>query len=308
MRSFFCLFILGALYWLCVTLWPPLEPYVYSGQWEANRGRAQCFLFGEEKRALIIGSSLSARISMPLEDKIYNLGFNGGSAMTGLELVSRAENTPKLIIVETNFIERGLDEKLINNVDSIVARRVPLFRIENRPLNYFLSFIHNRPWEKQNIQKKNTNPPSQQIETGKSSSDVEDSTVKVQRHHPKQAPPGPAFSINIEQKKRNEAAGVNPKILFERIKQLQFYIDKLEQRGAKVLFFEMPVNSQLQTGKRITEVREFLRSHFPSQYFLDMSKVVDFSSFVTEDGVHLAGAECQFFASHLRDEIKKQLP
>jgi len=278
--------------------------------WEANRGKAQVFLFGdhEERSALLIGSSLSARLPMSSKDKIYNLGLSGGSAMTGLELVSRISNPPKLIFVEINYIERGLDEKFIESVDSTLARRISLFRIENRPLNYFLSFMRNPPWGKSAIDKSDIHSFLRPLGLTESVSDLKDRAVCGPEQAPKkQRPPGKAFEINIKQKKSIEAAGVNRKVLLERIKQLQSYIDKLEQRGAKVVLFEMPVNPQLQKGKRLVQVRKILRSHFPPQYFYDMSKVVDFSSFTTSDGLHLAGAECQFFASHLRQEIMKQI-
>lgn len=104
---------------------------------------AERYVLGATPEAVLVGSSLSRMLGTQPGSDVYNLSFSGGSPLTGLEIVLRNGTLPRTVFVETNIIERALDESLARSVfDEPVAslrRWVPAFRYEYRPANLALS-------------------------------------------------------------------------------------------------------------------------------------------------------------------------
>src|SRR5579862_1872882 len=87
---------------------------------------------------VIVGSSLSARLNPSVLGKdCFNLALNGGSALTGLELLVRSGARPRLVLVEINNLDREVDRAFVDDeispVFSLLRRHFSIFREENRP-------------------------------------------------------------------------------------------------------------------------------------------------------------------------------
>jgi hypothetical protein len=70
---------------------------------------------------VLLGSSLMARIREDYFDglNVRNLAIGGGSALTGFRfLLLNREKLPQTILVETNLLSKGADEKIIENYSS----------------------------------------------------------------------------------------------------------------------------------------------------------------------------------------------
>ena len=65
-------------------------------------------------QTIIVGSSKAAKISTPPNS--FNLSIENGSQFTGLEIIKRSGKFPKVLLIETNIIDRNIDYELIDRV------------------------------------------------------------------------------------------------------------------------------------------------------------------------------------------------
>ena len=83
---------------------------------DANLGALVKYAAAERKDVVWVGSSLTAALSeryftIP---NSYNLGLSGGSPVTALEIVERLPSPPEVVIVETNILDRPVDQTLLD--------------------------------------------------------------------------------------------------------------------------------------------------------------------------------------------------
>ena len=77
---------------------------------------------------VLLGSSLTFRLKEEYfaTTKLRNLALAGGSPVTGLEIVANQPRLPKIILVETNVLSRATDEVLVGRYSS-KGNAEPLF-------------------------------------------------------------------------------------------------------------------------------------------------------------------------------------
>jgi hypothetical protein len=115
---------------------------------DANLGALVKYAAAERKDVAWVGSSLTAALNeryfkIPYS---YNLGLSGGSPVTGLEIVDLLPTKPKVVIVETNILDRPPDASLLarpwEQFDNLPVALLSNFY---RPLHLIPAAIYYRP-------------------------------------------------------------------------------------------------------------------------------------------------------------------
>jgi hypothetical protein len=120
----------------------PLEERDFQGEAYENATVAERYVLApENKQTVIVGSSVAK--GLPPEGfrpaDVATLFIPGSGAMTGLEIILRSAARPRVVLVEVDFADRGVDEDLISQVFDPAAltlrKAVPIFQGENNLLN-----------------------------------------------------------------------------------------------------------------------------------------------------------------------------
>ena len=82
----------------------------------------------------------------------------------------------------------------------------------------------------------------------------------------------------------------NQKLLSECFTSLKEYVNALEQKGATIIFYEMPVNEKLCNLPREKTIRETFIKYFPPGNY-HYIPIPDCSEYKTMDGEHLTSEE-----------------
>jgi hypothetical protein len=190
----------------------------------------------------LVGSSLTFRLKEEYfaTPRLRNLALAGGSPVTGLEIVANQARLPRLVLVEANVLSRSTDTNLVerhSRNDSVEPRsfrpiRTAVAAYENwlhTPLNHAQAAVALSQLLKQ--------PPSDF-----------DNRVYADR----------AF-----QQMNAEDPTVATRLNVERIGQL---IRATEQRGARVLLFEVPYSEQIEGSGFAKITREIVHAKFPDPH------------------------------------------
>jgi hypothetical protein len=121
----------------------PLKKLSSSSWSHANRMRAEEYLFSKEAASVpltVLGASLPSGLfqNYPL-DKVRNLSCTGYNAITGLEVLKRRAEKPKIVLIEINVIEKGIAFELDSRNPyklgiPVVKENIPGMRTANMPI------------------------------------------------------------------------------------------------------------------------------------------------------------------------------
>lgn len=260
------LLLLGA--WICLVGLAKPTSHVTQSPWQFNVIAAQRVMW-EKPDIVMVGSSLSARIKPELlPDGMGNLSFSGGSALTGLEIISLGEMKPKQVWIEINFIHRSLDKEftsaLFAPVISQARKVVPALREENRPYNIFISLL---------------------------------SEPKAQRPLQTIAEEKERYAKNIGRilgVQKKDYAMIS-KYLPDRLEKLDEYISSLRKEGVQVVFHEIPVHPELAVMPRALVIKETLLERYPPEPGITWIDSPNPGRFATTDGLHLTPASAHLY-------------
>lgn len=91
----------------------------------------------------IVGSSLGKRIQNDYFDKlnVLNLSLDGGSQITGLEILKNSKILPKIILIEINILDRTIDQEIITKAISLSNTKsfISVLNGSTKPLHYLFS-------------------------------------------------------------------------------------------------------------------------------------------------------------------------
>lgn len=82
---------------------------------DANLAALVKYAVAKHKNVAWVGSSLT----MALSERYfsipgsYNLGLGGGSPVTGLQVLEKMQSLPKVVVIETNVLDRPVDQDLV---------------------------------------------------------------------------------------------------------------------------------------------------------------------------------------------------
>lgn len=187
---------------------------------------------------VLTGSSYTARLEERFfrERNFQNLSLAGGSPLTALEIIESYPTLPRLILVETNILSRGTDGELIKQYHyQPSGQRHSLIRPVRALVSYYELSRLNR----------------QQIDPN---------TLL-------QAPPA-TFDNDayIERAAIEMESGDFSPAIQDNVRRLSDMVARLEQRGAAVRFYEMPLSPRLMDTKFVKTTRAILHSEFQDPF------------------------------------------
>ena len=303
-KSLICLLVLFLLYNAALLIVDPPDRVTHAQhQWQMNVLKAQEYVYDrQDSRYVFAGTSLTFRLpGSALPDGSFNLAMAGTSTLEGLEIIKRSGASPEAVFIETNFLFRKPDNSLTHSVFQPLMYRlrkwVPALRERNQPVSYYLAVatIVKRIVEK--------------VGGGFTASDTA---------HP--VPPAQTEpSLEKRRSDRQAAIDRNLKVQLDAldtrpsdeeavalIESLQAYIRYFQQKGVKVIFFEVPFHQKLYGTRYNKWKSDELERLFPSEQYAYI-KYPFADTVKTTDGVHLTRASALLYCSYLSQQIDKIL-
>jgi hypothetical protein len=211
---------------------------------------------------VLVGSSLTFRLEEEYfsTPSVRNLALAGGSPVTGFEIVAGQEHLPKVILVEMNILSRATDKALVEKYSS-GGNTDPLFL---RPVRTAVAAYEN--W--------NHAPPDH-------------AQVALALDRLLKQPPGDFDNHIYVERAFQEMNAEDPTVAVGfNVMRIQHLISDVEQRGARVQFFELPYSDRVQESRLVRITHEIVHNAFPDP---DRWLKLDYprSELRWSDGIHL---------------------
>lgn len=276
-RSFIVFILLAAAYALFLRLvnvdWDTTQ-HLANG----NRIKAEGYVFGpnDKNATVIVGSSLAYRIELDsLPAGCSNLGFGGLSIYDGLQLLNRAGKSPARVLIESNVLFREPDKQFLNALFEPglyeLRRELPIMQERNQPSGVLYGWV-----KKTLLQQRD-------------GSELNDTIW------------APNEMMLAEQ--RIAYAKTPADSTVQRfMRMLVGEVNALKQRGVEVIFFEVPIDKDLERSPLSVLSRSLISEHFPNARYLQTPQ---HSTWRTTDGLHLDKPEAQRFSGSLARELRK---
>ena len=210
---------------------------------------------------VLVGSSITFRLKEEYfaTPRLRNLALAGGSPVTSLEILANQPQLPGVILIEANVLSRETDTALVERYSRGDAG--PLFF---RPVRAAVAAYEQRrhaPLTHEqvalNLRRLAAQPPSDF-----------DSRIYVDRAVQQFNAADPADAVRLN------------------VKRIEELIRQVEQRGARVLLFELPYSQPIESSRFATTTREIIHAAFPDpRRWLRVD--ADRSELRWADGVHL---------------------
>lgn len=247
--------------------------------WQDNINKAQRFIYNTDTSlSVIVGSSLSNRLIMDSLQGFYNLSLQGQNIYDGLAIILKKHQVPKKIYLEMNIIlgveNRNFTGSLFSPIQYNIRKIFPSLRDEYQPVGQFSKIVMN------SIDK--IHPGSKLLKSPPVSENV--------------------FKQLMELKIREYSQIPDDATIQERKAILKKYVQSLENEGAKVVFFEMPVNEELVNLPRACIVRKIFFETFPEEKYRYIP-VPDCKNYKTRDGEHLGPEEALVYTCYFKSLI-----
>ena len=262
---------MAVLYAVLVVTVKPKSTFVQN-QYQGNFIFAQGFVYLEKKPSkLIVGSSMATRMKFTKEDGVYNLAFDGGGPLTGLEIVRRSRFVPKVIYIESNVFSMDVDEKFLDKLFTPVLfelrGKIIALQEKYQVLNLVGSFIYRFAGrsQKEKLQQK--------VDKALLDKLVSSTLQSSEKFHVDKAV--------LEKWHQN--------------------IDYFRQQGTELLFFEMPNDSRVVNTKGRRSLRTLIKEEFPTIPYIEEYNMKDV--YQTRDGTHLTWKSAIAFTEYFRTHI-----
>ncbi len=188
---------------------------------------------------VLVGSSLTFRLKEEYfaTPAVRNLAIAGGSPVTGLKIIAGQSRLPKIVIVETNVLSRGVDTALVERY-SRSGSAAPLFL---RPIRAAIAAYEN--WNHAPLTHAQASAALGRLLA--------------------QAPDDFNNRIYVGRALRQENAADPTVAVQSNTNSLAEAIAAIEQRGAQVLLVELPLFAELEEAQSVRVTREIVRARFP---------------------------------------------
>ena len=246
----------------------PFTVPVVQNQVDTNMMRAQNFLRAHPQTVLV-GSSLTFRLPPALlEPQVSNIGMVGGSSLTGLAIVDGSGQRPKLVLVESNLLERSLDQHTVGSQlrfpERFLRDHLRVFRTGYDPSNLLWFGL---------------------------------TTLTHQVNEEFVVTPEAAKAFYAEQQKYKSRPPESA-AFHQRLKQAAALVASLEAKGIKVGFFELPIDKGLANSPADTFIRREVTKAFPPGRYCWLDLGVQAGAH-TLDGVHLTTEDARLVAGKI---------
>jgi len=211
---------------------------------------------------VLVGSSLTLRLNEEYfaTRSLRNLAIGGGSPLTGLEIVANQPRLPKIILVETNVLSRSTDAALVERYSRRGSAEPVLFRPIRTAVAAYENWRHAAPRHEQ----------------------VSSALSRLLEQSPSEFDNRIYAERALEQHNAEDPA-VNTRMNVERIQQLMLAV---EQRGSRLLLFELPYSAPLEQSRSVKITKEIVQTKFSGSdrwLHLDLAR----GELRWADGVHL---------------------
>lgn len=270
--------ILFFVYALFLNYGPKAAQPKMQSQWQSNQYCIEKYLRDSKvnpvrHKIVFVGSSLTSRLDLTEEfGCVYNLSLNGGSALTGLSVITHSTARPRLVFVEINVPERGVDQDLIAKSSEFLPQVSAVFHVGNMPVNLATSFLYSFIYS---------------LHKSKPFRDVNEF----------------ARLKGIAERSKNDISPLPTDTLKSNIAEFSRLVKDIESKGTKVVFFEMPIHPDLELYPRAVQIRNAFKSSFPNYSLLSFTELAEGSTVKTTDGMHLSDNEARNVVRNLREYI-----
>jgi hydroxymethylpyrimidine pyrophosphatase-like HAD family hydrolase len=291
-KSFLTAFIFLCVYSLYVTNFKTSS--ASQNQNQDNLVKAQQYMFANHvPENVIVGTSLSCHLHTDSLKKFYNLAFNGSSIYDGLNVILNGNKLPEKVFIETNLYLNNKSEQLSSQLYNLyplyTSKIIPIFRYENQPIGK-LVFCLNPIGDKIVLHHNNfMKRVKEKIELQQNPSVIKKKDIYLN-----------VFNQMLNLQKENfKELPLKKEIIFK-LKELKVIVSKLKNKGVEVVFFEMPINSDLSKSIRAKLLRKKL-----TRFFLHKVRFIplDTTKYITSDGVHLNDFESIVYTKYFRGKI-----
>lgn len=254
-----------------------------------NIVKAQRYVYQDDSdlKMVIVGSSLAANLNVKqIGEGVKSIALGGGSSKTGLEIIKRSNSKPPIVLVEMNdTIGRKIDADLLDSLYHPIfywmRQYLPMMREEYRPVSVFISSLKSR--SQQNLK----------IMTREALDSLEGRNIT-----PELSQKAIQMTVDVESTPLSEKDAETMKQEAELIKTQIAEIKK--NIGAKVVLFDIPLESRVNAAIRRKQIRELAKKLFPPDRFEWLPPPKE-REWRTNDGVHLIRSDARDFAEFLRD-------
>jgi hypothetical protein len=254
-----------------------------------NIVKAQRYVYQDDSdlKMVIVGSSLAANLNVKhIGEGVKSIALGGGSSKTGLEIIKRSKSKPPIVLVEMNdTIGRKIDADLLDSLYHPIfywmRQYLPMMREEYRPVSVFINYFKSRA---QQNQKMMTREELDSLEGRNITPELSQKAIQM--------------TVDVESTPLSEKDAETMKQEAELIKTQIAEIKK--NIGAKVVLFDIPLESRVNAAIRRKQVRELAKKLFPPDRFEWLPPPKE-REWRTNDGVHLIRSDARDFAESLRD-------
>jgi hypothetical protein len=253
----------------------------------ANIISVQNFLYDYSNREImgdtvIIGTSVSRKlVTDSLGAHYINLAFNAWNTYDGLELVKRSGKKPACLLVETNYAKNQILEPEISDNLS--------------PISYYSGKIF------KSLQLKNQ-PVGLLIGWGKKLMKARIDQLKEEKRQN-----ATLYQLNLAMNRQKMNEPIPDSVLTKRFVVLKSLIGGFDADHTGIVFFEVPINEELQNTASMAEVREHFYAYFPKSEFRYIGSPAG-SGYVYSDGVHLEQKSALEYTLYLKNKINELGP
>ena len=256
-----------------------------------NIVKAQRYVYQDNSdlRMVMVGSSLAANLNVKdIGEGVKSIALGGGASQTGLEIVKRSKSKPAIVLVEINdTIVRKIDVELVNSLYHPIfyglRQYLPMMREEYRPISVLVDSFKSRS-------KQSMKPIAREVLD----------SLEGRNLTPQLSQKAIETTVDIQSKPLSEKDAKNMKLEADLIKTQIAEIKK--NSGAKVVLFDIPLESRVNGAIRMKQVRELAKQLFPPDRFEWLPPPKE-REWRTNDGIHLIRSDARDFAEFLRDKL-----
>jgi hypothetical protein len=254
-----------------------------------NIVKAQRYVYHDDSdlKMVIVGSSLAANLNVKdIGESVKSIALGGGASQTGLEIVKRSKSKPRIVLVEINdTIIRKIDSELLDSLYHPIfywlRQYLPMMREEYRPISVFLESLKSR--SKQNLELM-TREALDSLESRNLTPELSQKAIQT--------------TVDIQSKPLSEKDAKNMKQEADLMKTQIAEVKK--NTGAKVVLFDIPLESRVNATLRMKQVRELAKKLFPPDRFEWLPPLKE-REWRTNDAIHLIRSDARDFAEFVRD-------
>jgi hypothetical protein len=233
---------------------------------------------GKDYEQVFVGSGLVGQLENELPEDAFNLCFPYFGGCTGLEIIVLSKKIPNTVFIETNYIFKGSNKKLIRKIFGPGWKKikyvVPFFLRKNQP-GKLVKTIAGNLFRKQNS--KTSKPENAMFD--------DEALARFIR----------IYNDDPETEK------------FENmLLKMEKHVNEIYAQGCRIVLFEMPIHQSLYHSKLFKYQRMRLKEVFDNEKYQWISGE-ETHDYETVDGIHLTTEGITRYTKNLLQEVKTVL-